>query len=158
VITPAGHRDAGELLTLQRAAFVGEARLYGDLELPPLTETLDQVRSALTEGYAVKATVGSRIVGSARARVEGPVAHLARFAVAPDQQGLGIGTRLITALEAAAPAEVTRFALFTGERSERNLALYERLGYHRVQRRTVSPEVVLIFMEKPRSLGAGESA
>ena len=37
-------RDAGEILTLQRAAYVGEAMLY-DQFLPPLSETLDEIRA-----------------------------------------------------------------------------------------------------------------
>jgi hypothetical protein len=44
--------DAGELLTLQRAAYVTEARLYDDPELPGLTQSLpelvDELRSAVT--------------------------------------------------------------------------------------------------------------
>ena len=40
-----GVGDAGEILTLQRAAYVGEAMLY-DQFLPPLHETLDEVRDA----------------------------------------------------------------------------------------------------------------
>jgi hypothetical protein len=39
-------RDAGEVLTLQRAAYVGESMLYEQF-LPPLFETLDEVREVL---------------------------------------------------------------------------------------------------------------
>ncbi len=37
--------DAGEVLTVQRAAFVSEALIYGSVDMPPLTQTLDQVRA-----------------------------------------------------------------------------------------------------------------
>jgi hypothetical protein len=33
-----GEGDAGEILTLQRAAYVTEAQAHGDLTLPPLTQ------------------------------------------------------------------------------------------------------------------------
>ena len=33
--------DAGEILTVQRAAFVSEALIYGDPDMPPLVQTLD---------------------------------------------------------------------------------------------------------------------
>jgi hypothetical protein len=46
-IGPAGPRDAGELLTPQRAAFVTEAQLYGEPRLPALTQTLDDLRAEL---------------------------------------------------------------------------------------------------------------
>jgi len=42
-----GSGDAGEILTLQRAAFVTEAQLYGDLHLPPLTQTIEDLRAEL---------------------------------------------------------------------------------------------------------------
>ena len=42
-----GVADAGELLTLQRAAYVTEAQLHEDLRLPPLVQTLDQLRTEL---------------------------------------------------------------------------------------------------------------
>jgi hypothetical protein len=35
--------DAGEVLTLQRAAYVTEARAHGDLNLPPLRQSLSQL-------------------------------------------------------------------------------------------------------------------
>lgn len=38
--------DAGELLTLQRAAYVSEARIYGGPELPPLVQSLDERRTS----------------------------------------------------------------------------------------------------------------
>ncbi|MFG1634217.1 GNAT family N-acetyltransferase [Pseudonocardia alni] len=42
-----GPSDAGEVLTLQRAAYVTEARAHDDLSLPPLTEELPAVREEL---------------------------------------------------------------------------------------------------------------
>jgi len=41
--------DAGQLLTLQRAAYVTEAQAHRDLELPPLTETLDELITELVQ-------------------------------------------------------------------------------------------------------------
>jgi hypothetical protein len=37
--------DAGELLTLRRAAFVTEAQQYGDPHIPPLTQTLEELEA-----------------------------------------------------------------------------------------------------------------
>ncbi|MER6582469.1 hypothetical protein ABT267_42790, partial [Nonomuraea sp. NPDC001023] len=47
--------DAGEILTLQRAAYVSEAQLYGDPYIPPLVESLEQVRKAVETGVVLKA-------------------------------------------------------------------------------------------------------
>ncbi len=46
MIRPLGVDDAGELLTIQRAAYVGESMVY-DQFLPPLRETLEQVVAVL---------------------------------------------------------------------------------------------------------------
>ncbi|MEW9266321.1 GNAT family N-acetyltransferase [Kineococcus endophyticus] len=136
-VRPAVDGDAGELLTVQRAAFVAEAQRYGDPFLPPMREDLDAVRAVLTDPAVVvlvAATASGRLVGGVRVRLDGDVGHVGRLAVAPDRQREGIGTALLTALEEALPPSVHRLALFTGGRSTATVARYERAGYVRVQR------------------------
>ena len=128
-IEPAGPADAGELLTLQRAAYVTEAQLYDDPHLPPLTQTLDELRADLLTWPTLKAVLGTRLVGTARARAEGDVLRVGRLSVAPDLQGRGIGSALLAAVERLAGPEVRTAALFTGRRSAANVRLYERCGY-----------------------------
>ena len=41
--------DAGEVLTIQRAAFASEALIYGDPDMPPLTQTLEELEAELVE-------------------------------------------------------------------------------------------------------------
>ena len=58
-IAIATEQDAGEILTLQRAAYQSEALLYGDPELPPLLQTIDELREELaTEIYRQATSVG----------------------------------------------------------------------------------------------------
>jgi hypothetical protein len=45
--------DAGELLTLQRAAYVTEAQAHNDLALPPLTQSLAELRAELNDPLCV---------------------------------------------------------------------------------------------------------
>lgn len=148
-IAPAGVADAGEILTVQRAAYLVEAQRYGDPFLPPLTETLDEVRAALAGPTIVLAArLGPRLVGSVRARVDGDTAHVGRLAVAPDQQGQGLGGRLLAAVEAACAGQVARFALFTGAQSAANLGLYARRGYRVVAQRPDENGNGLAVLEK----------
>ena len=123
--------DAGEVLTVQRAAFLAEGALNNSFTLPPLTETLEEVRAALTdpETVVLVARLGHRLVGSVRARTVGRTGHIARLAVAPDLQGQGLGRRLTSAVEQRLAGRVDRFELFTGATSEANLRLYRGLGY-----------------------------
>uniref|UniRef100_UPI00374A01C7 GNAT family N-acetyltransferase n=1 Tax=uncultured Microbacterium sp. TaxID=191216 RepID=UPI00374A01C7 len=57
---------------------------------------------------------------------------IGRLAIAPDQQGEGLGTLLLGAVEERGRHEgATEAELFTGALSEANQRLYEREGYHR---------------------------
>src|SRR5690625_677983 len=102
-IRRAGPEDAGELCTLQRAAFVDEAQDFGDPFILSLTEGLDRVRRLLADEHtlALVAVNGHRIVGSVRARVVDSSAVLTRLAVAPDLRRRGIARLLLERVEEA---------------------------------------------------------
>lgn len=122
---------AGELLTLRRAAFVTEAQLYDDPNIPPLTQTLHELREdmARDDVVTVGAWEGHRLIGSIRVELEGPKATLGRLAVAPDKQGQGIGTQMLMAVAPYLPPETTEVWVFTGKDSKQNLSLYTKNGY-----------------------------
>jgi len=146
LIGPASVADAGELLTVQRAAYLSEGRLHDTFDLPPLTETLDSLRSSIAADPFLKAVCGTRLIGAVRGRVQPRTGHIGRLSVAPDLQGRGIGTRLLVAIEAVLAPCVDRFELFTGPRSEANVRLYERLGYERIA--TPPGQEPLIYLAK----------
>jgi ribosomal protein S18 acetylase RimI-like enzyme len=132
-----GVDDAGEVLTLQRAAYVTEAQAHGDLTMPPLTQTLGQLRVELADPQVVAWGIRERgrLLASVRVRQAGrATAEVGRLVVAPDRQGSGLGTALLLAAEARLHDDVTVIRLFTGERSEANLRLYQRLGYYETGR------------------------
>jgi len=149
-IVPAQAADAGEVLTLQRAAFVTEAQLYSAPFLPALTQSLDEVAAEMADGLCLKAVEGHRIVGAGRARADLGSWHISRLSVAPDRQGRGIGTALLQALEAAAGDDITVFKLFTGARSDANLKLYGRQGYSQIWHEALKSGPGLIHLEKRR--------
>jgi ribosomal protein S18 acetylase RimI-like enzyme len=146
IIRAAGPADAGGLLTVQRAAYISEARLYQHFELPPLIEPLAGISAAIASGTVLVALAGTRLVGGVRGRLDGDTCQVGRLAVAPDLQGRGIGTALLRAIEERFPA-VPRFELFTGGRSEANLRLYRRVGYVDLPRRP-GDHPDLIYLEK----------
>ena len=130
-IRPVTDTDAGELLTLRRAAFVTEAQLIGDVNIPPLTQTLDELRTDLARPDVVTlgAWAGHRLVASIRVLVEATKATLGRFAVAPDLQGRGIGTRLLDEIATYLPEGIQEVWIFTSRDSLQNIAMYQRRGY-----------------------------
>lgn len=139
------------------AAFVSEAQRYGDPLLPPLRETVADVRAAIEDPAqrVVVAEAGAwsdwkpdRLLGSVRVRLArdrssdqgddggGPlVGHVGRLVVVPDAQGRGLGRALLGAAEdEARRAGAVRLELFTGAESEGSIALYQRAGYRLSER------------------------
>ncbi|GAB1817528.1 GNAT family N-acetyltransferase [Herbidospora sp. RD11066] len=164
-IERAGSSDAGEILTLQRAAYVSEAQLYGDPFIAPLVESLEQLRKAIESGILLKAVDGGRIVGAVRGVVadltpgtsNGRACVVGRLVVAPDRQGEGIGTALLEALHERVTEEysdVRAFDLFTGHLSDANLRLYKRLGYGETRRERVQDHLTMVHMRRVSTIGS----
>jgi ribosomal protein S18 acetylase RimI-like enzyme len=68
--------------------------------------------------------------------------------VAPDQQRQGIGSVLMDAIEAMAPAGTEAYALFTGAASAATLGYYRRRGYVEVERRVTDDGVPVVVLER----------
>ncbi|QNE20133.1 GNAT family N-acetyltransferase [Kribbella qitaiheensis] len=128
-IVPAVLADAAELLVLQRCCWVEEALANDRLDLPALLESEHEVRNALRDWTTWVVRLNGRLVGSARAKRDGESWLIGRLMVAPDQRHDGLGRRLLAYAESQAPAGVTAASLFTGERSEQNIAFYQKAGY-----------------------------
>ncbi|MGI3782135.1 MAG: tRNA (guanosine(37)-N1)-methyltransferase TrmD [Janthinobacterium lividum] len=152
VVGAATPADAGELLTLQRAAYVPEGRLNGSMSIPPLTETLDELVASLrTASTVLAARVGHRIVGSVRGtlRADGTW-WVGRLMVAPDQQGRGLGSALLRQVLAAAPPGAPA-GLLTGAASRRNVALYRRHGFRVVEQGVDEVGVAVVTLRREAS-------
>jgi GNAT superfamily N-acetyltransferase len=141
--------DAGEVLTLQRAAFVQEALIYDSVQMPPLTQTLDEVEAELVENLGCVAIEHGRMIGAVRARSDDGLLLIGRLAIAPDKQGFGVGTQLLEAVEGRGRESGCREAeLFTGSLSEANLRLYERAGYRETTRVDGDDGIQQVFLRK----------
>ncbi len=139
--------DAEAILHLQYSAYQREAILYDDWSIPPLTQTLGQLLAEFDDHLVLKSTHAGQLIGSVRAHRVAGTGHIGRLMVAPEQQGQGIGMKLMAAIETAL-VSVTRYELFTGDRSARNRALYRRLGYQPFQSVCLNPRVTLVYLEK----------
>ena len=144
--------DAAEILALQKIAYQSEARLNDDGTIPPLTQTLAEIEAEFTLKRFLKALRERRIVGSVRAALESGTCRIGRLIVHPDDQGKGIGSRLLAGIERAFP-EARRFEVFTGTRSTANIGFYEKRGYRACGEAVLTPKVRIVFLEK---MQAGE--
>ena len=127
----AAEDDAAELLVLQRCCWVDEAIANETLDIAALHESLDDVRRWIDEWTTWCVRLDGRLVAAVRARREGGTWEIGRLMVAPDLSGHGLGRWLLGLAEADAPDDVDVIALFTGAKSARNIAMYERAGFRR---------------------------
>jgi GNAT superfamily N-acetyltransferase len=132
-----GPPDAGELLTLQLAAWVREGREAGTIEIPPLLEELPDVQAQLADpsqtiwGYRE----GPRLIATVRTfPLPNGSAYLGRLGVVPDRFRQGLGSVMLRLAEDRLPPGITRIELVTGIRSFGNHAFYARHGYEIYER------------------------
>jgi GNAT superfamily N-acetyltransferase len=139
--------DAEEILSLQKLAYQSEAEIYDDFTIPPLTQTLEEIKKDFESQIFLKAVTGGKNIGSVRAFMKEGTCYVGRLIVHPDFQNQGIGTQLMNRIEEVFKG-AQRFEIFTGHKSERNLYLYEKLGYKRFKTVTASEKLTIIYLEK----------
>ena len=147
LITKAQKNDLEEILKLQYLAYQSEAALFGNKDIPPLKQTLDEVTDEYNEGLVLKMTDESgAIIGSVRAKEKDGTVYIGKLMVRPDHQKKGYGRRLLLEVEQYYPGK--RYELFTSTRSKDNIRLYESAGYREFDRKAVDDELIFVFMEK----------
>ena len=127
-IKRASLEDAEIILHLQMHAYLSEAEIYNDYSIPPLIQTLKEIKQEFSQQVFLNAV-------EVPAYLEKETAYIGRLMVKPDSQNKGIGTRLMQAIEEYFRI-ADRYELFTGHKSCRNLYLYQKLGYREFKRST----------------------
>ncbi|MBA7682347.1 hypothetical protein ES703_90697 [subsurface metagenome] len=147
IIEQALERDLLDILELQKLAYQSEAEIYNDYSIPPLTQTLDEIKEDFTFQVFLKAVIKNKIIGSVRAYKEEDTLYIGRLIIHPDFQNQGIGKRLLKEIEAKFN-DVKRFELFTGYKSKKNLNLYRKFGYSIFKSEKISENLTLDYLEK----------
>ena len=148
-ITTAAIQDAETILGLQKLAYQSEAAIYHDFSIPPLRQTLEELQNEWASRVVLKAMLDGRIVGSVRAWEKNGTCFIERLIVHPQFQDRGIGSHLMNEMEMRFTT-AQRFELFTGQKSERNIRLYKRLGYKVFRQERINNKLTFVFMEKRR--------
>ena len=138
--------DAPIVLQIQKEAYISEAELHNDFNIPPLTQSLAELESEFNNKCILKVVLNDQIVGSGQVKLNGSTSHIGRMAVKSNFKGQGIGSKLLSALEQFYP-EANRVELFTGINSQANLSMYERRGYQRIKEETLGKTTV-VFLGK----------
>ena len=139
--------DAEEILSLQKLAYRSEAEIYNDFNIPPLVQTLESIEKDFENQYFLKTVMNGKIIGSVRAYTKEGTCYIGRLIVHPDFQNRGIGTDLMNEIERIFNT-CRRFELFTGDKSERNLYLYQKLGYKIFKKAKITDQTMVVYLEK----------
>ena len=147
LIKKAQKEDLEEIFKLQYLAYQSEAELFGNMDIPPLKQTIEEVYDEFQKGAILKAVDdGGVIIGSVRAYQDGGTVYIGKLMVHPSKQGQGIGTQLLLEIEKQYPNQ--RYELFTSTKSEKNIVLYQKLGYKIFGEEQFTEELRFVYMEK----------
>ena len=147
-IQKADFKDLQIILNLQYLAYQSEAQLLNNYNIPPLKQTLSELKDEYKKGTVLKAVCDSKIVGSVRAYKENGTVYIGKLIVHPDFQRRGIGTALLYVIENACPCE--HYELFTSDKSSGNIRLYEKIGYRIFKHKDISEDLRFVFLEKTK--------
>ena len=146
-ISKANMDDLQEILNLQYLAYQSEAVLFGNNDIPPLKQTLDEVIEEYHKGIILKMVdTDNLIIGSIRAWEMKETVYVGKLMVHPNYRQRGYGTKLLSEIEKYYPQK--RYELFTSTRSIDNIRLYQRMGYRVFGHRRVDDKLEFVYLEK----------
>ncbi|WP_432738622.1 GNAT family N-acetyltransferase [Maridesulfovibrio sp. FT414] len=146
-IEQAAAADLKQILALQKTAYLSEAEIYNDFNIPPLLQSDDEIEKEFSSHLFLKIELEGEIIGSVRACEKDGVCHVGKLIVSPEHQNKGLGSALLRGIEAHYPS-VRAYELFTGSRSLKNLHIYAKHGYMIRDSRKVSPSLTISFLRK----------
>jgi GNAT superfamily N-acetyltransferase len=128
-VRSAGIDEAHAVLRIMQVAFE-EYRARFDPPSGALSETIDDVRAAISRGGAFLAFSSDTAVWSARFRLSPGYVYAGRVAVLPAHRGKGVAGALMAAIEASARAHgLVEVRVGVRGRLPANRRLYEKFGY-----------------------------
>ena len=138
--------DAGAVLALTRLAYAKWVPLIGR---EPKPMTVDYER-AIAEHIVDLCEDGGELLASIEMIPEVDCLLVENIAVRPDQQGRGIGSKLLHHAESLAGSlGFGQVRLYTNAAFQSNLHFYIRRGYREFQRVAVAPGSLAVHLRKP---------
>lgn len=138
--------DVATIRELTRAAYAKWVPLIGREPLPMTADyamAVEQHRIDLLEGADGVIGLVETIPGADHLLVE-------NLAIRPDQQGRGLGDRLLRHVEdLAREGRFGEIRLYTNARFEANLAFYAKRGFAEYERREFAPGTTVVYMRRP---------
>jgi len=149
IIEEASESDLQEILDLQKLAFQIQGEIYNDFTIPPLVQTLEEIKNDFLLQVFLKTEKDGKIIGSVRGFKIDDSCYIGRLIVHPDYQNQGIGSKLLNEIERAFTT-VSRYELFTGHKSEKEIYFYQKQGYNIFKKEKVDEILTMVYFEKKR--------
>ena len=146
-IQQAEENDLEAILQLQKDCYMSEAMIYNDYEIQPLKQDLESLTKEFENSTILKAEINKEIVGSIRGYDDNKTAYIGKLIVKSDYQNKGIGKLLLNSIEQNFNS-CNRFELFTGFKSQKNIYLYNKLGYKEFKQQIINNNLILIYLDK----------
>ena len=154
IIKRAESEDMKEILSIQKKAYISEAKIYNDYTISPLVQTEDEIKEEFKNHVFLKAITQNKIVGSVRAPIlNSKTCYIERLIVHPDFQNKGIGTQLMNKIEEIF-SDCEKFELITGHNSKKNIYIYEKRGYEIFKTEKLTDNLNLVYLEKINNSGS----
>jgi ribosomal protein S18 acetylase RimI-like enzyme len=148
-ILTANHKDLNVILQLQKDCYMTEAKIHNNYNIPPLNQDLKSIENDFNKMTILKGEIDGQIIASVRGFSENGTCYIGRLIVKNEFQNKGFGKLLMDSIESIFK-ECNRFELFTGFKSQKNLYLYNKLGYNEFKREVINDKLTLIYLEKKR--------
>ncbi len=149
--------DLHTILELQKQCYITEAELYNDYDIPPLTQTIEEIKTDFMDGTLfLKGMVNDELVATVRGINQNETTYIGRLAVKEEFQNRKIGQILMKEIEKQLN-NCRRYELFTGYKSEKNIKLYQKLGYCEYKTQFVHENLTLVYLEKRNTLQEQDS-
>lgn len=140
----AGPHEADLVRDFTRAAYAAWIPLIGR---EPLPMTVDYAVALASNRFDLL-YADSALVGLIETVADGDLLLVVNVAVRPDLEGQGLGRRLMAHAETLARDQGLRgLRLYTNQRFERNIRLYQAIGYV-IDREEEGPRGVTVYMSK----------
>lgn len=150
-ILQAQREDLQKILDLQKESYKSEAELHNEYNIPPLTQTIESVNEEYDNGWLfLKVILNNEIIATGRGITKGDTTYIAKLVVKKDFQNQKIGQMMLTEIENRL-SKCGRYELFTGNKSDRNIYLYNKFGYSEFKRQFINERLTLIYLEKQRT-------
>ena len=142
-----GEKDAAMIRDMQKEAFAGLLEKYQDHDTSPANESLERITWKLRQpdSYYYRIVADGEVVGGIRVvdPGDGSRKRISPLFSLPRHRGKGYAQRAI--LEAEKRHGAHHWELGTILQEPGNCYLYEKMGYHQTDRRTVLSDILTII-------------